>query len=357
MLVCVLSLLLGFYVLSVRRSAALTVFFFVTALHTVLRIADDNFFDNAFAGLTLPLSFLYVPLIFLAVRELLFDTQRRWWPHLLPAAAALIAKLIGIKNPLLYGVAIAIIHIVYLWASFALAFNYRRISNTIRSSNPEGIIWLLRGLAVYTLMVSYQMLRYIIDPLVIEENSPLHLLFHGATSLIFAGIILQIMRAPGLLKTLDADDIALEQAINQTAAPLATAVTETAEEKSATDNAELRQVMQRIDALMKEQKPFREPELSLNDMAEKLQLPPRQVSQAINSLHQTNFPDFINRARVDEAKRLMESNEWSRRSLLDIGLEAGFNSKSSFNLMFKRIANITPSAYRRMLRDGEQHTT
>jgi AraC-like DNA-binding protein len=359
MLLCALSLLLGLYVLSTRRSAALAMFFFVTALHTVLRIIDNTIFDSAFSGLTFPLSYLYGALIFLAIRDLLFRTPSPWWPHLLPAAIALALKLYGINNPLFFGISIAVVHIAYLWATFKLVFYYSRVSNTVRSGGPEGVTWLLRCLGVYALIISYQMLRYVIDPLVLEENAPIHLLFHATTSVIFAGIILQIMRYPGLLKALAPEDVELEQTISQPLS-VAGAISETAAENPLPDTgndaniAEYRHIMQRVDALMSEQKPFREPELSLNDMAERLDIPARLVSQAINSIHNSNFPEYINRARVDEAKRLMANNEWSRRSLLDIGLEAGFNSKSSFNLMFKRIAEITPSAYRRMLRDGEQ---
>jgi len=356
LLLCTLSLLLGIYVMSTRRSTALALFFFVTALHTILRILDNNLFDNAFAGLTFPLSYLYGSLIFLAIRELLFHSEKAWWPHFLPAAIALGLKITGFNNALFFGLGIAVVQLAYLWATFKLIFIYSRISNTVRSSSPEGVMWLMRCVGVYTLIIGYQMLRYIIDPLVLEENAPIHLFFHAATSLIFASIIFQIMRYPGLLKALDADDVALEKSIKQvielpvaTTEPIAT----DAESNSDAVSAEYRHIMQRIDTLMSEQKPFREPELTLNDMATRLDIPARLVSQAINSVHHTNFPDFINRARVDEAKRLMASNEWSRRSLLDIGLEAGFNSKSSFNLMFKRIADITPSTYRRMLRNNE----
>jgi AraC-like DNA-binding protein len=352
-LLCVLSLLLGLYVLSVKRSLALATFFFVTALHTILRLADEKIFGGAFIGFTFPLSFLYGSLIFITIRELLFHSQKSWWPHFLPAAIALGLKLFGIANPMLFGISIAIVQIIYLGATFNLVFRYSRVSSSIHSTSPIGLIWLIRGLGLYTLIVCYQMLRYIIDPLVLEEDTPLHLIFHATTSAIFAAMILQIMRYPEMLKALAPEDLALEQIINRPAGATNEAQPGS-EEKTDSENAsEFRQIMQRIDLLMAEQKPFREPELSLNDMAERLDIPARIVSQAINSTYHTNFPDYINRARVEEAKRLMESPEWSRHSLLDIGLEAGFNSKSSFNLMFKRIANTTPSAYRRIVRNIE----
>jgi AraC-like DNA-binding protein len=354
-LLCALSLLLGAYIWSTRRSPAMALFFLVTALHTILRIVDDKVFASAFSGLTFPLSYLYGSLIFIAIRELLFHSSRPWWPHFLPAAIALGLKIYGIKNPLFFGLSIAAIQFGYLWATYRLVFNYSRVSDTLHSTSPEGIIWLTRGLVLYTIIVSYQMLRYVIDPLVLEENAFIHLLFHATISIVFAIIILQIMRFPELIKALQPEDIELVASLNQptTTSDKISAIATPDTTLSNEITSEHRHVMQRIETLMTEKKPFREPELSLNDMAELLDIPARLLSQTINLIHQCNFPEYINRARVDEAKRLLDAAEWSRRSLLEIGLEAGFNSKSSFNLMFKRISNSTPSAYRRMVRDGE----
>jgi AraC-like DNA-binding protein len=349
-----LSLLLGAYIWSTRRSPAMALFFLVTALHTILRLVHIKVFNGAIiSGITFPLSYLYGALIFIAVRELLFHSKQPWWPHFLPAAIALGAKLYGIKNQLFFDLSIAIVQIAYLWATFRIVFHYSHVSNTLHSTSPEGIIWLKRGLGLYTLIVILQMLRLVMDPLVLRENALIHLSFHAITSIVFALIIFQIMRFPELLKAFKPEEVELVATINE---PIVVDIAATdALDPSISHEItnEHRHVMQRIDALMAEKKPFREPELSLNDMAELLDIPARLLSQTINLIHQCNFPEYINRARVDEAKRLLDAAEWSRRSLLDIGLEAGFNSKSSFNLMFKRISNITPSAYRRMVRDGE----
>jgi AraC-like DNA-binding protein len=354
-LLCALSLLLGAYIWSTRRSPAMALFFFVTALHTILRLVHIKLFNGALiSGLTFPLSYLYGSLIFIAVSELLFHSKKPWWPHFLPALIALSAKLYGIQNQLFFDLSIALAQFAYLAATVRIVFHYSHVSNTLRSTSPEGIIWLKRGLALYTLIVILQMLRLSIDPLVLRENAIIHLSFHAITSIVFALIIFQIMRFPGLLKAFKPEEVELVATINE---PIAVDKTTADAHLDQTINHEItsehRHVMQRIETLMTEKKPFREPELSLNDMAELLDIPARLLSQTINLIHQCNFPEYINRARVDEAKRLLDAAEWSRRSLLEIGLEAGFNSKSSFNLMFKRISNITPSAYRRMVRDGE----
>jgi AraC-like DNA-binding protein len=71
----------------------------------------------------------------------------------------------------------------------------------------------------------------------------------------------------------------------------------------------------------------------------------KDISWAFNAGAKTSFNDYINRLRINEfKKRLQNSNAYSR-SLLDLAIETGFNSKSSFNSTFKREVGKTPSQY------------
>jgi AraC-like DNA-binding protein len=74
-----------------------------------------------------------------------------------------------------------------------------------------------------------------------------------------------------------------------------------------------------------------------------------QLSQLINDGLGDNFYDFVNKYRVDEVKRLMTDPKAKNFNLLGIALEAGFKSKSTFNLIFKRFTGLTPSEYRKNL--------
>jgi len=96
---------------------------------------------------------------------------------------------------------------------------------------------------------------------------------------------------------------------------------------------------------MRSEKPFLDSELTLAGLAERLAVPPRQLSQAINGGLGRNFLDFVNGFRVEEAKHYLEDPQ-EKRSILDIALLAGFNSKSAFYTAFKRQTGQTPSAYR-----------
>ena len=71
------------------------------------------------------------------------------------------------------------------------------------------------------------------------------------------------------------------------------------------------------------------------------------MAQVVNEQLSQNFLDFVNRYRVDEAKRRLLDPSLKHLSILAIAEDVGFNSKSSFNAVFKKNTNLTPSEYRR----------
>ena len=98
---------------------------------------------------------------------------------------------------------------------------------------------------------------------------------------------------------------------------------------------------------MKNEKPFLDPELSLSTLAKAMGINRNQLSQLINAGIGENFYDFINKYRVEEVKRLMTDPKKQNYNLLGMALEAGFKSKSTFNLIFKRFTGLTPTEYRK----------
>ncbi|NOS91029.1 MAG: helix-turn-helix transcriptional regulator [Cyclobacteriaceae bacterium] len=106
---------------------------------------------------------------------------------------------------------------------------------------------------------------------------------------------------------------------------------------------------QNLLTVMKTKKPYLNPELSLELLAADVELSAGYVSQIINKKEKSNFYDFINRYRVEEAKELLANAQFNHYSLLAIGQEAGFNSKTTFNTAFKRYAGVTPSQFKKEL--------
>lgn len=95
-----------------------------------------------------------------------------------------------------------------------------------------------------------------------------------------------------------------------------------------------------------------ESQVNLERFAEQVGIRPRELSTIINDHYQQNFFEFINRQRVEEAKRLLASPECAGDTVLDILYKSGFNSQSAFHRFFKRIVGMTPSEYRKQAQRG-----
>jgi AraC-like DNA-binding protein len=108
-----------------------------------------------------------------------------------------------------------------------------------------------------------------------------------------------------------------------------------------------RALIEKLEHFMETNKPYLDPELSLSTLSKGIGLNRNQLSQLINEGTGDNFYDFINKYRVEEVKRLMIDPQKQNYNLLGIALDAGFKSKSTFNLIFKRFTGLTPTEYRK----------
>jgi AraC-like DNA-binding protein len=85
--------------------------------------------------------------------------------------------------------------------------------------------------------------------------------------------------------------------------------------------------------------------LSLETLAEAVQLSPHQLSELINTEFQQGFSRYIRQHRIDEAKRLLLAEPTA--SVLSIGLSVGFNSQSNFYAAFREFVGMPPAQYRK----------
>lgn len=112
--------------------------------------------------------------------------------------------------------------------------------------------------------------------------------------------------------------------------------------------------VEKLEAAMEQDKLFLNPNLSFERMAEKVDIPIKDLSATINRHYQINFYEFINNYRINEAKRLLEDPKQDHRSITEIFYDAGFNSKSVYNTLFKKKFNMTPSQYRKSIALAER---
>lgn len=97
--------------------------------------------------------------------------------------------------------------------------------------------------------------------------------------------------------------------------------------------------------LMDESRPFLDASVSLRVLASQLEITPNSLSWLINNEFQKNFNEFINEYRVNTFIEKVKDPSLSHLSLLGLAFDSGFNSKSSFNTIFKKMTGLTPSDY------------
>lgn len=92
-------------------------------------------------------------------------------------------------------------------------------------------------------------------------------------------------------------------------------------------------------------------ELNLGKLAKKMNISSHQLSYVINKGYNQNFYGFINKFRIEKAKKLLANKELDKYSIIGIAFESGFNSKTVFNTTFKKITGQTPSEYKKTCSD------
>lgn len=105
--------------------------------------------------------------------------------------------------------------------------------------------------------------------------------------------------------------------------------------------------IERLQHYLAEKKPYLNRNLTLHDMASDLSIPDYRLSELINTNLEKNFFTLINELRVEEAKQRIRSGEYSHLTLSAIGFDSGFNSKSTFQALFKKYTGMTPSQFKK----------
>jgi AraC-like DNA-binding protein len=106
-------------------------------------------------------------------------------------------------------------------------------------------------------------------------------------------------------------------------------------------------ILQLVQNQVKEQTLYRDSELTLATLAEQVGVSVHHLSETLNQYGGKNFNQFINEYRVAEVCQQLEQK--NDRKLIDLALDAGFSSKSSFNAIFKKLTGQPPSLYRQQL--------
>ena len=230
---------------------------------------------------------------------------------------------------ILYHLAMHLTILIYLLMTFFIVKQKNQNLKIYYSSLDEvNYNWL-------KLVVSAFIIMWIID--IVNWISVLFGIGSNAASNIFTFFSLSINFAFAnllILKSLSLPEIAESETIHKY-------------EKSPLTIQTKNDILSRLEKLMIGEKLFLNSSLNLGEVAQKLSVVPRYLSQVINEIKGQNFYDFVNYYRIEEAKKMLTDPTHIDDKILSVLYDCGFNSKSVFNTVFKKNTGVTPSEYRK----------
>jgi AraC-like DNA-binding protein len=116
--------------------------------------------------------------------------------------------------------------------------------------------------------------------------------------------------------------------------------------KSGLKDTQAEKYLKKLLSYMETNKPFLDGDLTIHDLSEKTGIARHHITQVLNEKYKRNFFTFVNEYRVKEVMERFSEPKFNNYTILAIALDAGFNSKTTFNSFFKNQTGLTPSEYR-----------
>lgn len=117
--------------------------------------------------------------------------------------------------------------------------------------------------------------------------------------------------------------------------------------KSTLNATDVQRHQAQLEQLMQTEKPYLNADLTLEKLASQLHISRKELSQVINQATEKNYAQYIAHLRVEAAKKLLATADYQHLKIAAIAYESGFNSLSSFNSHFKKVAGITANEFRK----------
>jgi AraC-like DNA-binding protein len=321
-----------------------------------------------FFGVSYPLPLIYGPLVYLyavTASDRTRGFRGRDALHFLPFAALVLASIpvylssgpeklafyrnllqgvaplyIRIADPLKYvsGVAYAAITILFLRRHHA---KVKDSYSSVERVNLQWLLWLAMGsAAIWALATVFAMTGS-----VNRSDDVVSL----AIAIVVYGIGYKALRQPEIFDFAALDRLAPVTPPPQPPPATASATAPPRYERSGLTDDEATALQRALLAVMDAERLYQNSDLTLADLAARLETTPHKLSEVLNSQLQLTFYDFVNGYRVRDVQRRIADADTKHLKILALAMDAGFASKSTFNHVFRQHTGHTPSAYRRSL--------
>jgi AraC-like DNA-binding protein len=339
----------------------LAIWLFLIAFEMIFALVNETIiplYEFVFIPFTYgPLLYLYVK--FLTTENPIFKWQ--YWLHLIPFIAVFTSAIVFHGRPvikldnffandpflsfrLIYGLSFFISITTYSIIAFVLIRRHEKNVKQLFSYTSARITLSWLKLISIGFYVTY-VLVFIVGVYVIFKKElpydPTIVSYFGLTFFAFAFSSYGI-KQPGIFNELYADRKTRTR-LKEHSEP------EIKYERSGLKNSDAEKYVTRLLRHMDTKKPYLDADLTIQDVAESLNIPRHYLTQVINEKLNKNFYQFINEYRIEEVKRLLVDKDYQKFTITAVAFEAGFNSKSAFNSAFKEITGMTPTEYKLQL--------
>lgn len=327
-----------------------------------------------------PLTYLIGPLLLFYARGKLLEqpfSLRQTWPHFLPVVASYLfllpVFLLSTDEKLAYIAltrqpnliqrafesfslpsALNLLQLFLVWIAVAgYALLARKTTSRALSSAPESknnqagywVSFLSIGLMLASLAAVLSLLLVLLFGMV--RLSPVLMIAYLAFVVIAGYSAIQLVLSPGMLH---AEYHELSQEILRETPPDKVPGNKYAH--SGLNRKQARQLSMQLQQLFKTESLYKQPDLTLTILSERLGCSTKHLSQILNEELGENFYEFVNRHRIDEIKRQLDDGALADGPIIDIAFNAGYNSKPAFYNAFRKRTGMTPTEYTKQLNVG-----
>lgn len=289
--------------------------------------------SSCIAGFLCVFGFGYGPFLYLFVQSLIYRDyrpQKNQLLHFAPVLLLSLGSLSGLNLCPRIGSLLYVSIVIYLVLTIKSVVRYYKMVHATQSTdssvNLGWILWMMIFFVVTLLFDLFQHFYNSID--LIGDITPVEI----SLLILVNGMFYLGIRQPFLFKGIGQGDVRFAEEYRWINQP---------------SSEHIPEKLEQVSQFLSDSKIYTKSDLSLAGLARELALSPRQLSQLINRYAGKSFMDYINTFRIDYAKQRLQNPLDPGETIQEVMYASGFNSKSSFNTIFKSKTGKTPSQYKK----------
>ena len=310
----------------------LAAFLLMLASQMTVILSEKWVGDYAFISSFLCLfGFAYGPLLYFYTLQLIYRDLKpspKQWLHAIPFAIIFIAGLLGYGLCFKFGSMLYVSLIIYVGLSIRQIIAYRRVVKNTRSAIDKiNLSWLQWTLIVFTVTLLVDIYSHFYDEI---EPIPGISIVNMSLLVLINGVFYKGLKQPAIFQGITTEDERLPVKVEE-------------------DRDVFEGEATKLHEYLRSSEIYRQPDLTLAQLAGELDMNTRRLSMVINRYFNQNFMDFINTHRIEYAQVRLKQPKDQKETIAEVMYDAGFNSKSSFNTLFKQKTGKTPSEFKKSI--------